>query len=209
MKKLIKFLLSAMLVSLPISNAFAEKVQLTEAYYEKHLLGNCMFLFSKQNNQRVKISFNSKNSGEYILENYRKAPLELSISNGNLVIKSPRGTSTVEIKHENGKSYSRNVDKNDEIPNYLGDCNTKWDKYENLPSFPASSVSSTASASSPAVVKVEKNEIAELEKKLAALKQKSARTEEYKKMRSLLDQKLKELQDQIRMLEQEYKDVLN
>jgi len=70
------------------------------------------------------------------------------------------------------------------------------------------STASTAVAKT-APVNVEKHEIAALEKKLAALKQKSARKEEYQKMRALLDQKLKEVQGQIQMLEQEYKDVLN
>lgn len=208
---LCKFLLPLTILAFPISSAIAEKIQIDEGYYEKNLLGNCMFVFSKTNNQRVKIAFNSKTEGKYILENYREAPLELSTSDGNLVIKSKRGITTVEFNLENGQSFSKDVTKKDDTPSYLGDCKTKWDKYETLPSFPPSSTTSatSGSSSSPAPVKVDKNEIAELEKKLAALKQKSARTEEYKKMRSLLDQKLKEVQDQIRMLDQEYKDVLN
>ena len=69
--------------------------------------------------------------------------------------------------------------------------------------------SSGGSSAAPSTVKVDKNEIAALERKLAALKQKIALKEEYQKMRALLDQKLKEVQGQIQMLEQEYKDVLN
>lgn len=93
----------------------------------------------------------------------------------------------------------------------------------------SSSTSSVSKNPSPKIDKtspnpldtsLEENEIKALEKKLEALKQKAARKGEYLKLRKLLDQKLRdiqvqyeqkltEIQEQIRFLDQEYKDVLN
>jgi len=107
----------------------------------------------------------------------------------------------------------RDIKKKNDKPNpvYLGSCKTSWSNYKDLPALPAASATSSGSKSDSKLVSAapDKNEIAALEKKLAALKQKAARKEEYLKMRSLLDQKLKDVQNQIQMLVEEYKDVLN
>ena len=79
---------------------------------------------------------------------------------------------------------------------------------------------SYTSSTKPLDISIEEDEIKVLEKKLEALKQKAARKGEYLKLRKLLaqelkdlqvqfEQKVREVQGQIQMLEQEYKDVLN
>lgn len=172
-----------------------------------------MFGFNKPRNEKIKISFESKTSGRYLTESFIDKKQEISLSDGNILLKNPQGTVAIRIDFKNGQSYSRDIKKSEraEAEVFSGDCKTSYSKSNNLPAFPSSSVaaSSGGSSAAPSTVKVDKNEIAALEGKLAALKQKIALKEEYQKMRALLDQKLKEVQGQIQMLEQEYKDVLN
>jgi len=61
--------------------------------------------------------------------------------------------------------------------------------------------------SAPLSVGVADDEIKALERKLELLKEKVARKTEYQKMRGILEVNLKEVQDQIKMLDEEYKDV--
>lgn len=212
-KSIAQLFLASLIFFLPISNASAEKINIDEAYYEKNLIGQCLFGFSKQRNEKIKISFESKTSGRYLTESFIDSKQEISLSDGNIVLKNPRGKFAIRIDIKNGKSFARDIKKSerDEQEVFLGDCKTSYSKMNNLPAFPSASVAASngGAPAAPSTVKVDKNEIAALEKKLAALKQKAARKEEYQKMRSLLDQKLKEVQAQIQMLEQEYKDVLN
>ena len=205
--------LALIALAFPISSASAEKINIDEAYYETNLIGKCLFGFSKQRNEKIKISFESKTSGRYLSESFIDSKQEISLSDGNIVLKNSRGKFAIRVDIKDGKSFARDVAKSerDEGEVFLGDCKTSYSKMNNLPAFPSASVAASngGSSAAPSAVKVDKNEIAALEKKLAALKQKSARKEEYQKMRALLDQKLKEVQGQIQMLEQEYKDVLN
>jgi hypothetical protein len=197
----------------PLSNAVAEKINLDDAYYEKNIAGNCLFSFSNERNVKTKFQFKSKNELIYTTNAYDEFKLRTSFSNGNLIMKTQSNrTITARLDYEGGRSFLQNVKKpitKSEV--HVGPCETEWDYYTRLPALPPSSNTASAAPPSakPEVVKVEKDEIAALEKKLAALKQKSARKEEYQKMRALLDQKLTEVQGQIQMLEQEYKDVLN
>jgi hypothetical protein len=205
-KFIVGSLLALAIFSLLGSNASAEKINIDEAYYEKNLIGQCIFGFSRERNERVKILFESKTSARYLTESFLDAKQEISLADGNIIAKNPRGSFSIRLDNKDGKSFSRDAKKaeRDEVQVFLGPCETPYSKMNTLPALP-----SALSVSSTATVKVEKDEIAALEKKLAALKQKAARKEEYQKMRALLDQKLKELQGQIQMLEQEYKDVLN
>ena len=61
--------------------------------------------------------------------------------------------------------------------------------------------------SAPLSVSIADDDIKALERKLELLKKKASRKTEYKKMRGMLEVKLKEVQDQIQMLDEEYKDV--
>ena len=61
--------------------------------------------------------------------------------------------------------------------------------------------------SAPQSVSIADDDIKALERKLELLKKKASRKTEYKKMRGMLEVKLKEVQDQIQMLDEEYKDV--
>ena len=61
--------------------------------------------------------------------------------------------------------------------------------------------------SAPQSVGIADDDIKALERKLELLKKKASRKTEYKKMRGMLEVKLKEVQDQIQMLDEEYKDV--
>ena len=61
--------------------------------------------------------------------------------------------------------------------------------------------------SAPHSVSIADDDIKALERKLELLKKKASRKTEYKKMRGMLEVKLKEVQDQIQMLDEEYKDV--
>jgi hypothetical protein len=205
--------LALVTLSIPISNASAEKVRITDEYYDNVLWGNCMYAFSDRLNARVKIFFRDRDVVQYITETYIDVELKVAKPDGNLALTGQRGTTTLQLDVENNQSYMRDIKKKNDVPNpvYLGSCKTSWSNYKNLPALPAASTASSGSKPESKQVSAapDKDEIAALEKKLAALKQKSARKEEYQKMRALLDQKLKEVQGQIQMLEQEYKDVLN
>ena len=61
--------------------------------------------------------------------------------------------------------------------------------------------------SAPPSTVVADDEIKALERKLELLKQKASRKTEYQKMLGMLEAKLQEIQDQIKMLNEEYKDV--
>ena len=61
--------------------------------------------------------------------------------------------------------------------------------------------------SAPHSVSIADDDIKALERKLELLKKKASRKNEYKQMRDMLGVKLKEVQDQIQMLDEEYKDV--
>ena len=213
LKFITRLLLALVTLSMPISNAAAEKVRITDEYYDNVLRGNCMYAFSDRLNARVKIFFRDRDVVQYITETYIDVELKVAMPDGNLALTGQRGTTTLQLDVENKKSYLRDIKKKNDKPNpvYLGSCKTSWSNYKDLPALPAASATSSGSKSDSKLVSAapDKNEIAALEKKLAALKQKSARKEEYQKMRALLDQKLKEVQGQIQMLEQEYKDVLN
>jgi len=207
---LVRIVLTVAVFLVPLSSANAEKIFVDKAYYEKNLQGQCIFAFSERNNAIAKVVFESPTTARFMTESYIDAELKVSFSKGNLGLESQRGglkkyalitQANQSFMHEIGKKLKK---QNDEV--FLGNCDTNWKYYQRLGTLPLAT--STAVAKS-ATVKVEKDEIAALEKKLAALKQKSARKEEYQKMRALLDQKLKEVQGQIQMLEQEYKDVLN
>ena len=200
--------------SFPLGFASAEQVRLDAAYYEQNLLCKCIFGFSERRNERVKIFFKSKTEARFLTETYLDNKMEVSLSNGNMKINWGSGGATYSLVTENSQSFMFDVKKglnkpSDEV--YLGDCKTKWDYYERLDPLPVVAVRPAVKtpSSKNGMDSIDKNEIAALEKKLAALKQKAARKEEYQKMRALLDQKLREVQGQIQMLEQEYKDVLN
>jgi len=209
-----KITLVFFVVSSPFSFASAEKIKVDDAYYEKTLLGKCIFGFSKSANQRVKIAFVSKGKARYQTDAYQDRALDVSLSAGNLAINWGSGGATYSLITENNQSFMPDIEKDlnrssDRV--YFGDCKTKWDNYESLDALPIVAISSSHSVSSSQKISASsgKDEIAALEKKLAALKQRALRKEEYLKMRSLLQQKIDEVQGQIRMLEQEYKDVLN
>ena len=202
----IKLVFLVAVFSFSTSNAIAEKINLTDAYVEKNFVGQCVMLFSYKTNGYAKLEFKSKNRGTVFTESGYVLDADISFPDGNIRTKHQYGDVTSEIYIEDGKSYIKDLSqRHPKQPTHLGPCKTKYSDISSLPSLPSTS----APIASAPVVKVEKNEIAELEKKLAALKKKAGRKDEYLKMRSLLDQKLKEVQDQIRMLEQEYKDVLN
>jgi hypothetical protein len=212
-KFIARVLLALVTLSIPISNASAEKVRITDEYYDNVLWGNCMYAFSDRLNARVKIFFRDRDVVQYITETYVDVELKVATPDGNLALTGKNGTSIFQLEVENNQSFMRPIKKKnaDANPVYLGSCKTSWSNYKSLPPLPAASVASSDSKSESKEFSAARNkdEIAALEKKLAALKQKSARKEEYQKMRALLDQKLKEVQGQIQMLEQEYKDVLN
>jgi hypothetical protein len=209
-----KIALAILSILFPLNFASAEKIQVDDKYYEKTLLGKCIFGFSKSANQRVKISFETKGKARYLTESYQDREMDISLSVGNMAINWGSGGATYSLITENNQSFMRDVKKDlnrssDRV--YYGDCATKWDNYESLDPLPIGVIPSSSSVSTPQKLPIitEKDEIAALEKKLAALKQKAVRKEEYLKMRNLLQQKIDEVQGQIRMLEQEYKDVLN
>ena len=203
---LIRLVFLMAIFSFPTGNAIAEKINLTDAYVDKNFVGQCVMLFSYKTNGYVKLELKNKRRGTIFTESGLVLDADISFPNGNIRTKHQYGDVTSEMYVEDGKSYIKDlsVASHPKQPTHVGPCKTKYSDISSLPPLP-----STSAPVSSAPVKIEKDEIAALEKKLAALKQKSARKEEYQKMRALLDQKLKELKGQIQMLEQEYKDVLN
>jgi hypothetical protein len=211
-KLIARLLLILVTLSFSMSNALAEKIEIDAEYFQNNMVSNCMFAFSKERNGMSKIEFKSEKNAVYSAESLgRDVGVSIKLANGGIHVTDPRINRKFQFSFENGKSYIRDQRNTQPEQVYLGSCKTKWSEARNLPSFPLTSIAAVTEqpTSSQVSVKVEKDEIAALEKKLAALKQKSARKEEYQKMRALLDQKLKEVQGQIQMLEQEYKDVLN
>jgi len=209
-QSLAMILLSIAVFLVPLNSVKAETIFVDKDYYEKNLQGQCIFGYSERNNAISKIVFESATKARFLTESYIDVELKVSFSNGNLGLESARGgPKTYALITQSNQSFVHEIEKKlnkakDEV--FLGDCKTNWKYFERLGPLP---LPASTAAANTAPVKVEKDEIAALEKKLAALKQKSARKEEYQKMRALLDQKLKEVQGQIQMLEQEYKDVLN
>ena len=218
-KRLSKLILVSIILLSPVRNAYAGQIQLDEAYFYKNLDGKCIFIFNKNINGYLKFKFNKKDQGTIFTQSgvVRDATVSYPSGNFRIEFEGRNGimSATSAVIFENGKSYSYNLEKglSDKREIYLGLCKTSFSKVKTLGSWPPTegvqSAQLTKERSEPKSSTSNADEIAALEKKLAALKQKSARKEEYQKMRALLDQKLKEVQGQIQMLEQEYKDVLN
>jgi len=206
--KILAFLLLSVMFSGPV---LAEKIHLDERYFWTKVYPNCLMIYSKKNRMFWKIQLRSRDKAQITTEAWDVFEAKVSFPDGHFRMEHQYGSSTMVFTRENGKSYFRNVDQLESEKQLIrvGRCKTKYSNISSLKFLPPSEGSASTAAANPAPVKVENGEIAALEKKLAALKQKAARKEEYQKMRALLDQKLKELQGQMQILEQEYKDVLN
>jgi len=206
--KILAFLLLSVMFSGPV---LAEKIHLDERYFWTKVYPNCLMIYSKKNRMFWKIQLRSRDKAQITTEAWDVFEAKVSFPDGHFRMEHQYGSSTMVFTRENGKSYFRNVDQSESEKQLIrvGRCKTKYSNISSLKFLPPSEGSASTAAANPAPVKVENGEIAALEKKLAALKQKAARKEEYQKMRALLDQKLKELQGQMQILEQEYKDVLN
>ena len=206
--KILAFLLLSVMFSGPV---LAEKIHLGERYFWTKVYPNCLMIYSKKNRMFWKIQLRSRDKAQITTEAWDVFEAKVSFPDGHFRMEHQYGSSTMVFTRENGKSYFRNVDQSESEKQLIrvGRCKTKYSNISSLKFLPPSEGSASTAAANPAPVKVENGEIAALEKKLAALKQKAARKEEYQKMRALLDQKLKELQGQMQILEQEYKDVLN
>jgi len=82
-KVITRLLLALVTLSMPISNAAAEKVRITDEYYDNVLWGNCMYAFSDRINARVKIFFRDRDVVQYITETYIDVELKVAMSEGN------------------------------------------------------------------------------------------------------------------------------
>ena len=208
--KILAFLFFSVLFSGPV---LAEKINLDGRYFWTKIMPNCLMIYSKKDRMFWKVQLTSpvKWTAKITTEAWDVFEAKVSFPDGHFRMEHQYGSSIMVFTRENGKSYFRNVDQSESEKQLIrvGRCKTKYSNISSLKFLPPSEGSASTAAVNPSTVKVEKGEIAALEKKLAALKQKAARKEEYQKMRALLDQKLKEVQGQIQMLEQEYKDVLN